>query len=310
MEFVFKSKEFIKKLEWLVNEVPNKYVSGNGTWCKLDNGKWQMDCVVSVKGILWGFNGDKSKTRGGATYLKNDVKDFTCNGALKYCDDVSKDFSNITPGEYLCMKDTEYNHTGIYLGNGKVFECTTGWNVNKCIISDIDIKGTRSYKSKKNLKWTYHGKLQWIDYSDQKEEYEYNEIEPISIILNKDTNLWDLNFNSWNNVKSVEQFKKGDIFEVVATYKHKLGGVYYILESDYKKNHYGFNKVDCSKYEYEKIIPIEKIELDEIKDDNNTNTLPSTETSENKQENGLKKKDLLELILLIINWFKNLLKKD
>jgi peptidoglycan hydrolase-like protein with peptidoglycan-binding domain len=65
------------------------------------------------------------------------------------------------------MKGTKYNHTGIYLGNGKVFECTTGWGTKKCIISDIDSKGTRSYKGVKNLKWTYHGKLKWIDYSDE-----------------------------------------------------------------------------------------------------------------------------------------------
>ena len=65
------------------------------------------------------------------------------------------------------MKGTKYNHTGIYLGNGKVFEDTTGWGTKKAIISDIDSKGIRSYKGVKNLKWTYHGKLKYIDYSDQ-----------------------------------------------------------------------------------------------------------------------------------------------
>ena len=164
MSKVFTAQEFINKLKWLVNDVPNVYHSGKG-WSELHNGKWYFDCVVSVKCILWGFNADKSKKRGGTVYCSNGVPDFTCNGALNYCSDVSTRFDNLVPGEYLCMKGTSHNHTGIYLGNGKVFECTTGWGTRKCIISDIDSKGTRSYKGVKNLKWTYHGKLNYIDYS-------------------------------------------------------------------------------------------------------------------------------------------------
>ena len=166
MSKVFTSDEFIKKLKWLVNDVPNVYHSGKG-WSTLNSsGKWQFDCVLSVKCILWGFKADKNKFRGGTVYESNGVKDFTCNGALDLCSDVSTDFAHLTPGEYLCMKGTKYNHTGIYLGNNKVFEDTTGWNTKKAIISDIDSKGNRSYKGVNNLKWTYHGKLKYIDYSD------------------------------------------------------------------------------------------------------------------------------------------------
>jgi hypothetical protein len=35
---VFKSKQFIDKLKWLVNEVPNVHHSGSG-WSTLKNGK-------------------------------------------------------------------------------------------------------------------------------------------------------------------------------------------------------------------------------------------------------------------------------
>ena len=168
MEKVFTSQEFINKLKWLVNDVKNKYYSGK-YWLTLDksDNKWRMDCVLSVKGILWGFSANKNNYHGGAVYGSNGVKDFTCNGALDLCTNVSTDFSHLTPGEYLCMKGTKYNHTGIYLGNNKVFECTTGWGTKKCIISDIDNKGTRSYKGVKNLRWTYHGKLIYIDYSNE-----------------------------------------------------------------------------------------------------------------------------------------------
>ena len=64
------------------------------------------------------------------------------------------------------MKGTKYNHSGIYLGNGKVFEDTTGWGKKKAIISDISTTGTRILNGVKNLKWTYHGKLKYINYDN------------------------------------------------------------------------------------------------------------------------------------------------
>ena len=162
---VFTNNEFIKKLKWLTNDIPNVYYSGKN-WSKLNkDNKWQFDCVLSIKSILWGFSANKKLFRGGTVYKSNGVADFSCNGALNYCTGVSNNFVDIIPGEYLCMKGTKYNHSGIYLGNGKVFEDTTGWNKKKAIISDIDTSGTRSLNGKKNLKWTYHGKLKYIDYS-------------------------------------------------------------------------------------------------------------------------------------------------
>lgn len=167
MAIVFTSKQFIEKLKWLVNDVPNVYHSGTG-WSTMDNkGRWKFDCVVSVKCLLWGFTADKNKFRGGTVYKSNGVPDFPCNAVYEVCNDVGTKFDNLVPGEYLCMKGTKYNHTGIYLGNGKVFEDTTGWGVNRAIISDISKDGTRSYQGKKLLKWTYHGKLKYIDYSDE-----------------------------------------------------------------------------------------------------------------------------------------------
>ena len=166
---VFTSKQFIEKLKWLVNDVPNYYHSEAGTWCNYNwnNNKFMMDCVVSIKGLLWGFSADKNKPHGGGIYGFNGVADFTPDGGLNYCTNVSRDFNNITPGEYLCMKDTGYGHAGIYLGNGKVFECTVAWGTNKCIISEIDTSGNRFYNGVRNLKWTYHGKLKYIDYSKE-----------------------------------------------------------------------------------------------------------------------------------------------
>lgn len=187
MSKVFTSKEFIKKLKWLVNDVPNVYHSGKGWSERNSKGQVQFDCVVSVKCILWNFRNDyKINKRGGTIYCSNGVPDFTCNGALNYCTDVSTNFEHLTPGEYLCMKGTKYNHTGIYLGDGKVFEDTTGWGTKKAIISDINNKGIRSYKGKTNLKWTYHGKLKWIDYSEEPKPI--NQVAILQECLNKQWN--------------------------------------------------------------------------------------------------------------------------
>lgn len=185
MTKVFTSNEFIEKCKWLVNDVPNYYHSENGTWCNYNRsrGKFMMDCVVSIKGLLWGFKADKNKAHGGGIYLSNGVADFGANDGINYCTDKSQNFNNLVAGEYLCMKGTKYSHAGVYLGNGKVFECTTGWGANRCIISEIDRYGNRYYNGVKNLaKWTWHGKLKYIDYKADT----YNErVKELQRVLNE-----------------------------------------------------------------------------------------------------------------------------
>lgn len=163
---IFTSKEFINKLKHIAS-LPTVYYSGGNQWSTWNGRSWNFDCVVSVKSVLWGWNENKNIIHGGAVRLANGVPDFTCNGGLDYCTDVSKDFHNILPGEYLCMKDTDYNHVGIYLGDGKVFEVTTAWGVNGATISGLDGNGYRYRGNVGSLRWTYHGKLKWIDYDQE-----------------------------------------------------------------------------------------------------------------------------------------------
>ncbi len=166
MSKIYKSKEFVDIMRH-ITQLPTEYYSGGNKWSSWDSYRWLFDCVVSIKSVLWGWHEDKNAAHGGADYGSNGVPDFTCNGGLDYCTDVSTDFSNLVPGEYLCMKGTNYNHSGIYLGNGEVFDCTCAWNVDSAVISNIDSKGNRSRRGVGCLRWTYHGKLKWIDYSDQ-----------------------------------------------------------------------------------------------------------------------------------------------
>ena len=193
MSKVYTSKEFIARLKWLAKEVPNVYYSGKN-WSKLNSaGKWQFDCVLSVKCILWGFKADKNLFRGGTVYCSNGVPDFTCNGALNYCSDVSTNFSNLTPGEYVCMKGTKYNHSGVCIESatptkrGKMFEDTTGWGTKRAIISEFDIYGNRYYNGVKNVaKWTNHGKMKWIDYTDQPSPI--NQVKILQAYMNEQWN--------------------------------------------------------------------------------------------------------------------------
>lgn len=67
------------------------------------------------------------------------------------------------------------------------------------------------------------------------------------VILNKDTNLWDLSFTSWATAKSVKTLGKGTEVEVSATARHPLGGTYYLTEYSYSKGIMnGINIVDCT----------------------------------------------------------------
>lgn len=111
-----------------------------------------FDCVGLIKGILWGFTGDKSKSYGGAVYGSNGVADVNADTMIaKYCTNVSTNFNNIVAGEVVWLK----GHIGIYIGDGKVVESTPDWK-NKVQVTKLSQR-----------KWTKHGKLKYIDYSKQ-----------------------------------------------------------------------------------------------------------------------------------------------
>ena len=54
-----------------------------------------FDCVCLIKGILWGWNGDKNKPYGGAAYTSNNVPDINASQMINSCKDLSTDFSKI-----------------------------------------------------------------------------------------------------------------------------------------------------------------------------------------------------------------------
>ena len=121
-----------------------------------------FDCVNLIKGILWGWNGNKAKSYGGAIYKTNGVPDTSADGMIKLCKEVTKDFSDIVPGEAVWMP----GHIGIYIGDGLAVECTPKWDNNVQITAVTNIGTKSGYHGRK---WTKHGKLPYVDYSDQTE---------------------------------------------------------------------------------------------------------------------------------------------
>lgn len=116
-----------------------------------------FDCVCLLKGILWGWTGDKSKTYGGAGYAINGVPDIDADSMLKVCSGISTDFSTVEVGEALWCS----GHIGVYIGDGLGVECTPAWK-NKVQITAVSNIGAKAgYNSRK---WTKHGKLPYIEY--------------------------------------------------------------------------------------------------------------------------------------------------
>ena len=113
---------------------------------------WGFDCVGLIKGVLWGWNGDKSKTYGGAVYASNGVPDISADAMIEKCLSISSDFSKIGVGEFLWMK----GHCGIYIGNGQVVESTPKWN-NGVQITNVSARN-----------WLKHGKLPYVEYGEDK----------------------------------------------------------------------------------------------------------------------------------------------
>lgn len=117
-----------------------------------------FDCIGLIKCILWGWNGDATKSRGGAVYGSNGVPDTSADSAIAMCSGVSTDFSKIVPGEALWCK----GHIGIYIGDGLGVECTPAWKNGVQITAVSNIGAKSGYNARK---WTKHGKLPWVDYS-------------------------------------------------------------------------------------------------------------------------------------------------
>lgn len=115
-----------------------------------------FDCSGLIKGVLWGYSSDKTKEYGGAKYCSNNVPDISANSLIKL-GKSSSDFSNIEVGEVVWVKD----HIGVYVGQGRVVECTPKWS------NDVQITylgNIPEFKRDKYRVWSLHAKIPYITY--------------------------------------------------------------------------------------------------------------------------------------------------
>ncbi len=178
------SAEFVKRLKDIATNYKTLYVKGcfgapltvtnkqryinngasNGYNAKFDrktkilqasDDTFGFDCVCLIKGLLWGWCGDKSKNYGGAIYASNNVPDINADSMIDKCYDLSADFSNMFPGEVVWIK----GHVGVYIGDNLVVECTPQWSNNVQITACNCVKDGYNRRT-----WKKHGKLPYIEY--------------------------------------------------------------------------------------------------------------------------------------------------
>lgn len=143
-----------------------------------------FDCACLIKGILWGWNGNVSKTYGGATYKSHGVPDLNADSMIKVCTDISTDFTNIEPGEMLWTS----GHAGIYLGDGLAVESTPNWK------DGVQITACNCTKSGyRSRNWKKHGKLPYIKYDTK------TIVKPTSNTINDEKIIWDYLFEKIGN---------------------------------------------------------------------------------------------------------------
>lgn len=143
------------KKRFTTNHSYNKQASRTKMINAASSDTFGFDCVCLIKGVLWGWNGDKNKVYGGATYASNGVPDIGADTMITKCSDISTDFSKIEVGEAVWTT----GHIGVYIGNGLAVECTPSWD--NC----VQITACNCNKAGYNRRnWKKHGKLPYIQY--------------------------------------------------------------------------------------------------------------------------------------------------
>lgn len=143
------------KKRYCNNHTYNKQASRQAMINAASADTFGFDCVCLIKGVLWGWDGNASKTYGGAGYAVNGVPDIGADTMITKCSDISTDFSKIEIGEAVWLE----GHIGVYIGDGLAVECTPKWS-NKVQITACN----RSKSGYNRRNWTKHGKLPYITY--------------------------------------------------------------------------------------------------------------------------------------------------
>lgn len=146
------------KARYVKNNTYNKQAARTAMIHAASADTFGFDCVCMIKGLLWGWTGDTSKTYGGASYNSNGVPDIKADTMITKCSGVSTDFGSIEVGEAVWMK----GHIGVYIGDGLAVECSPKW------ANGVQITACNCTKSGYNRRnWTKHGKIPYVSYTAQ-----------------------------------------------------------------------------------------------------------------------------------------------
>lgn len=226
-----------------------------------------FDCIGLIKGILWGWNGDLTKTYGGAVYKSGDVPDIGADKMITVCSDVSEDFSHLEIGEAVWMS----GHIGIYIGDGLAVECSPKWE-DKVQITACNCK-VAGYNTRN---WTKHGKMPYVEYVKEEEipetpepdkgDTEFGLLDVVAIKDSVTTYYNGKTFPSWVKNAKLYVRKTGDDGTVTVSTKTEGAVTGTFFKDD--------------------LILIEKATEDTIPDDdeNSETQPPVTEPEEDKEE--------------------------
>lgn len=143
------------KKRYTSNHAYNKQATRQNAINAASSDTFGFDCVCLIKGVLWGWNGDKTKVYGGASYAVNGVPDIDADSMIARCTGISTNFNTIEVGEAVWVP----GHIGIYIGDGLVVECTPAWK--NC----VQITACNCTKFGYNRRdWKKHGKLPYLTY--------------------------------------------------------------------------------------------------------------------------------------------------
>lgn len=146
------------KTRYTQNHSYNKAAARTAMIMAASDDTFGFDCVNLIKGVLWGWTGDKSKAYGGAKYAVNGVPDIGADTMITKCKDASFcGWDKVDPGEVVWTN----GHIGVYIGNGLAVECTPKW-ANRVQITAVANMGSKSgYNARR---WKKHGHIPYVEY--------------------------------------------------------------------------------------------------------------------------------------------------
>ncbi len=243
---VMTADEFIECLKTASarkNKYNNQYPYNLGYY---NGSEISWDCWNLGKSIIW-TNGAIVNNYTVGTYAKVDTScglgDWDGLTIVQQAPNFSNDFSNLVPGEWLYLN----GHTGYYIGNGQVIECTGGsWGIYGITYSQIDGNGNRSRNGKAEGKWLYHGMVPWLDYTTNSEAKKltkktYPSHCTIKVTEN-DKNIMSLPCSNKTNSKSdkVESAPKGSTYEAIGLILNTEDNLWYKVKAKNGKEGYIF----------------------------------------------------------------------